>query len=249
MIVLQFPKINKALMTNTKDLPEDDPRHGIIVMDNRAIVLSNTFILVCNLYDYFTIEAGIEEPDEIEELERILFYMDRKVFGKDFWVELTKGSGMKIKEGALYLENPKYSKDLYEKDLKLDFLEPLNILSNLNNQGVGTVDSVAVPFGALKSIYDCLPSDFKTDFLVFEFTGQDMPVPFTFRKRKHFYGCLFPHYDAAVEGFKFEDLQEFVSNISGELEELKNKAIEESKAPPPPPVPEEKKDPNQLEIV
>lgn len=233
MIAIKFPALHKALMKDVKDLDEDDPRRGIIVLNDNAIVFSNQFCLVCNLFDYFTIEAGIEADDEIEELKRILFFMDGQVFSKDFWNELTKFSHMKISNGSLYVENPKYSKDLHQKEFDVNFLEPLSKLTNLQNQGLGAQDTIAIPFGALKSIYDTLPSEFKTDIIVFEFTGQDMPVKFTFRKRKHFYGFLSSHYDAAQEGFKFETLSNFVSSIKDMLKALKEEEKKKVVAPPP----------------
>ena len=71
MITIKFPALNKALTKDVKDLPDDDPRRGIIVLNNNAIILRNDFCLVCDLFEYFTIETGIEDEDEIKELEKI----------------------------------------------------------------------------------------------------------------------------------------------------------------------------------
>ncbi len=234
MITVKFPALQKALTKDTKDLNDDDPRRGIIVINGRAIVIQDAFCLVCNLDEYFRIEAGIEDEFEIQELERILFYMDGKVFSKEFWLELTKGANMKMNNGSLYLENPKYSKDLHQKDIDIptDFIEPLSALANLQKQAVQVLSAIAIPYGALKTIYDCLTSDFKTDLIIFEFTGQDMPVKFTFRKRKHFYGYFHPHFDAAQEGFKFEDLETFTLGTAEFLAQLKEDA--KGKVPPVP---------------
>lgn len=232
MITVKFPALQKALTKDVKDLNEDDPRRGIIVINGCAIVLQDTFCLVCNLDEYFKIEAGIEDDFEIQELERILFYMDGKVFSKEFWLELTKGSNMKINNGSLYMENPKYSKDLHQKDIEIDFIEPLSALANTQKQAIQVLSAIAIPFGALNTIYGCLSADFKNDIIIFEFTGQDMPVKFTFRKRKHFYGFIRPHYDAAQEGFKFEDLETFTLGTAEFLAQLKDDA--KSKVPPVP---------------
>lgn len=253
MITLKFPAINKALQKDLKDLNDDDARRGIIVLNNNAIVLRDGFCLVCDLKDYFTIECGIEDDYELKELDKIMFFMDGNVFSNEFWNELTKGSNMEIKNGSLFVENPKYSKDLHQKSIDIDFIEPLSKLTNLSNQKEDFVSSIAIHFGSLKTIYDCLPSEFKNDHIIFQFTGQDMPVAFTFRNRKHFYGYVKPNYDAAQEGFKFEYLNNYVESITDLLDGLKEDA--KSALPPPPPlanitdVPTAEEIPNQLKIV
>lgn len=236
MITVKFPALNKALTKNVKDLPEDDPRRGIIVLNNNAIVLRNSFCLVCDLYEYFTIEAGIEDDFELEELERILFYMDGKVFSGEFWTELTKGANIKMQEGNLYIENPKYAKDLHHKELEIDLLEPLKKLDRIAKQPESMLSAIGIPFGALNTIYSCLSADFKNDIIIFEFSSQDSPVKFTFRKRKHFYGYLMPHFDSVQEGYRFDTLTEFITAITPYLEELKAEFERKSKPAPPPPI-------------
>lgn len=233
MITIQFPALHKALTKDVKDLPENDPRRGIIVLNNNAIILRNDFCLVCDLYEYFTVESGIEDEVEIKELEKILYFMDGKIFSPEFWTELTKGANMKMKEGHLFVENPKYAKDLHHKIIPIDLLEPLKKLWKVNEQPEELLSAIGIPFGALNIIYSCLSTDFKTDIIIFEFNRQDAPVKFTFRKRKHFYGYINPHYDAVQEGFRFDILDTFMKAISGYLQDL----IEDAKknvAPPPP---------------
>lgn len=234
MITVKFPALNKALTKDLKDLPENDPRRGIIVLNNNAIVLRNNFCFVCNLYDYFTIESGIEDDHELEELQKIMFYMDGKIFGNEYWNELTKGANMKIENDLLFIENPKYSKDLYYKEVPINLLEPLICLQDISNQNENLLSVVSVPFGVLNTIYSCLSSEFKNDHIIFEFSGQDRAVKFTFRNRKHFYGYIMPHYDSAQEGFRFETLEHFVQEVSELIEELReaNRAV--AQAPPPP---------------
>lgn len=230
MITVQFPALQKALTKDVKDLPEDDPRRGIIILNNTAIVLRNSFCLVCNLYDYFTIEAGIEDDLELAELEKILFFLDGKIINSEFWAELTKGANMKMNNGNLFVENPKYSKDLHYKEFDADFLEPLIALEKLAESPTGNIDCIALPFGMLNIIYTCLASEFKKDMIIFEFIRQDAPVRFTFKNRKHFYGYIHPNYDAAQGGFMFDELNSFTNSVKGYLETLKEKA----KVPTPP---------------
>ena len=231
MVTLKFPSLNKALIKNQKELKENDPRKGIIVLENNAIVLRNDFCFVINLYDYFTLECDIQDEEEVEELNRILFYMNGKIFSDEFWNELTKGSNTKMHNGNIYIENPKYSKDLYYKEIKADFLEPLLSLQSANEQEENLVSSIGLPFSVLKTIYDCMSSDFKTDILLLEFTSQDRAVKFTFRARKHCYGYICPNYNATQEGFRFETFNNFIQSdtILGMIEDLRKNI-----APPPP---------------
>ena len=85
MITVKFPRLNKALTKDVKDLPEDDPRRGILVVNNTAIVISDHFVLAIDLLDYFTLECGIEDEEEISEVKRILYWMDERCFSKEFW--------------------------------------------------------------------------------------------------------------------------------------------------------------------
>lgn len=238
MITVKFPALNNALEKDLKDLKDDDPRRGIIVLNNNAIVFRSGFCFVCDLLDYFTIEEGIEDQSSLEELERILYFMDGKVFGVDFWKELTKGANMKMVDGNLFVDTPKYSKALHYKDVEIAVLEPLKMLSKATYQEPNNVMSIAIPFGVLQQIYSCLSASFKFDSIIFEFNAQEKPVKFTFKNRKHFYGYIMPNYDAAVEGFKFDVLETFTKSISGYLETLEEE-LKSKQAPPPPPTSQE----------
>lgn len=247
-LTLKFPKLEKAL-SKDKEMREDDPRKGIIVLNNNAIVLNNNFCLVIDLMDYFTLDCNIDDQREVQELKKILFYMDSKVFNKEYWEELTKGANMKMNGDAIYIETPKYAKDLHYKELNVDLLEPLSAIKKVSAAEAGLVTSVAIPFGALKQIYDVLSTDFKGDHIIFEFADQRRPAKFTFRNRKHVYGFLLPHHDAAQEGFKFETMREFlrdeyIQDLIKELEEEKKASM----APPPPTKMEIVKNDNQADI-
>jgi hypothetical protein len=250
MITVSFPALNNALTKDVKDLPENDPRRGIIVLNNNAIVLQNNFCIVCDLYEYFTIESGVEDPEELEELDKILFWMDGKIFSSEFWKEITKGANMKMNEGNLYVENPKYSKDLHHKEIPIDLLEPLKKLQDISKQPEDLISAIAIPFGSLQKIYSCLASEFKNDIIIFEFNRQDSLVKFTFRKRKHFYGYIKPHYDSVQEGFRFESLNNFITAIGSYIEQLEEEAKQTVPEPPPIDVePSKSVDDGQLKLV
>lgn len=247
-LTLKFPKLEKAL-TKNKDLKDDDPRKGIIVLNNNAIVINDDFCLVIELMDYFAIDCGIEDELELQELKKILFYMDEKIFTKEYWEELTKGATMRMNGDAIYIETPKYAKDLHYKHMEANLLFPLSMLKSVSESRQSLISAVALPFGSLKQIYDTLPNDFKGDHIIFEFADQTRPTKFTFRNRKHVYGYILPHYDAAQEGFKFETMHafvedEYIKSITVELETAKKASL----APPPPSRNPEPLEPNQKEM-
>lgn len=240
MVTLKFPQLQNALLKSHKDLKADDPRKGIIVLNNHAIVLRDDFCFVIDLLEYFTIECDIEDDDELNELKGILLYMDGKVFSKEFWTELTKGSNTKMRQGNIYIENPKYAKDLHHKELIVDMLEPLKFLQKANSLQENLISCIAFPFGALNTIYDCMKSDFKFDTMILQFESQDRPIKFTFRHRKHCFGYINPNYDATQEGFRFHNFETFVDSIKGVITNL------ESKRPPAPPLSESQIIANQM---
>jgi hypothetical protein len=230
MINLTFPKLNKALLKDTKDYPDGDPRKGIAVINQHAIIFRNDFCLVVDLYEYFTLDCDIDNRDELEDLESILFLMEGKLFNDKYWNELTAGANMEVRNGMLYIETPKYAKELHHKEVDVSFYEPLKNLIALDKMKDNLVSSIAIPFQSLKLIYDTLTALFKSDYIVLDFIAQNKPVKFTFKNRKHFFGYIMPEYDAAVESFKYDNLESFVRN------ETVNAIFKESSPvlPPPP---------------
>lgn len=237
MITLKFPSLEKALLKNTKHEDDLSPKRGILVLNNQAIVYQSNFCFVVNLKEYFLSEEDINDPEEIEELERILFFMNGKVFSSEYWKELTKGANMKMNKGLLYVKNPNYAKDLHYEHIDVDYFNPLENLRIVSNRPSGMVESIALDFGILQTIYSCLSSKFKGDHIILDFTDQSSSVKFTFKNRKHFYGYIMPDYTAAQDAFKFESMTDFVN--SKFFENSLSEAIELKKASIPPPPPKE----------
>jgi hypothetical protein len=229
MITLKFPKLDNALSKQLKDEPANSPLRGVIVLYGKAIVFRDTFCLVVDLEDYFVLDCAIEDDGELETLEGILLYMHGKVFSQEFWSELTKGASMKMSNGALFVENPRYSKDLHYKEIDIDMIEPLANLAKASSYEEKLVGSIALNFHDLKQVYYTLSSSFKTDQIILQFKSQDAFVKFTFRMRKHFYGYFYPNYNAVQEAFRFDALEMFVQESAEMLDDLRNQT------PPPPP--------------
>jgi hypothetical protein len=246
MVTLQFPKLHNALGKKLDKLKPNDPRRGITVLNSNAIVFRDDLCLVVNLEDYFMIDCNITDPQDIEEIESIMTFMHGKTFDKEFWKEISVGAEMSVRDGGMYLKNPKYSKDLHYKEEDFNLLTPMKMLQMLAKQGKGIISEISLPYISLKSIYDCMATDFKTDNIIFEFHSQDKPVRFTFRDRKHVYGYIIPDYDSAQESFKFDNLEAFMGDefIKDMIDEM------EAEQAPPPPVfrPQEPVSPDQVDM-
>jgi hypothetical protein len=236
MVTLKFPGLDKALIKNTKDFPEDAPEKGIIIISGSAIVVNRDFLLVVDLFDYFSLEGGVEDSKEVEDLEKILFLMEGKMFNAAFWKEMTKGADMEVLNGSLRITTPKYSKDLHNEKTSFKMLKPLRAIIDASQQRENVLSSVAIPFGALGTIHSIIP-ELKNDTIIFEFNDQSRPVKFTFEKRKHFYGIIIPRYDAAQEGFRFESLDNLANNDDFNYYLAEEEAKEKLVPPPPPPHP------------
>ena len=233
-ITVKFPKINKALAKDLKDEPINSPLRGVIVLNQKAIAFNRSFCVVIDLYDYFVIDCGIESDDELLTLEGVLMYMEQKVFSSEFWEELTKAGSLKMKNGSLYVENTRYSKDLHYKEIEIDLIPVIEQLTKISSMEENMVNCISLNFGVLNTIYSVLSTDFKSDDIIFSFNRQDNAVKFTFRKKKHVYGFIMPNYEASQESFKFDNLEHLVSETTDLLEELK------AAVPPPPPEEENK---------
>lgn len=232
MVTLKFPPLNKAL-TNPKEIENElSPEKGISVFNNVAIIYTDTMCILVDLYDYFTIDCDIQDQNEIDELERILFFMNGKTFSAEYWTEITKGANMKVMEGNIFIETPKYSKDLFYKHIDVDHKISLSRLIKAKELQTQPVDEISVSFGDLLKLYSIIGTPFKDDDIILSFNDQDTYVKFTFRKRKYITGYFYPNYMAAVEGFKYELLGHFVDGIKLFYDELK------SLVPEAPPVPE-----------
>ncbi len=225
MITVKFPNIHKSLAKNTKDFSENDPRKGVIVIGNNAIVYQMNFILIINLFDFFQIEQGIVSEEDIRSLKKILFYMNGKVFPLNYWKELTVGANISIVDGVLSVETPKYSKDLHYKPLDINFSIIINKLKRTESLKEFNVGSIAIPFQPLNLIYSCL--DLKNDHIIFSFSGESDLIKFTFKNKDYCYGCINPNTEAVSVPNLFYLLEEFVN--SDEFEVI------ESLFPPLPP--------------
>ena len=233
MLTIEFPKLNTALV-KPKELQElnvDNPRRGVLVIERTAIIIQDDFVLCFDLYEHFTVAKGITDDQEKKDLEKILFFMNGKIFSNEFWKELVGGATMSLHNGNLKLESPKYSKDLHYKVVDVDFLEPIEELIRAKNKDTAPTPATSISFPILKILWDALPKGVREDNIIFEFTGIDSLARFTFGRNRYVYGFVRTDFATAAEGFKFEDLSFFVN--SDMFQFFKEDAQEKRKAKTP----------------
>lgn len=236
MLTLKFPKINEALSKNQTSLNTNSPRRRVIIVDNHAIVLSDFFCVVVNLYEYFTIDQGITEPEDRDSLTEILEYFNGKSFNKDYWAELVKGADVEVMEnGNLFIKTPKLERELHYEDAHLDVLSLLEHLYKTNGREKMACDTIALNFKAMKTLGKCFGTELDTQSIVYEFSGQDRYVKFTFSRSKFIYGYVHTDYDAAKEGFLFHDLEQFCKDNQEMVEGMRAM----KKSIPAPPMPQD----------
>lgn len=213
MITLKFPKLEKALLKKNKDLASNDVQRGIFVYDKKAFIKNNSLILCFDLYEYFTLECGVEDDEELKQLNMILLFMEGKVFSSDFWSELTKGADMEIDGEKINISNPKYSKELIYKEFDIDVYPLIKTFSKYTEFKSIETDEIAIPFNVFKLIGETIPTELKNDSIMFHFKSTDQMMMFTFHKRKYVFGLILPDYVPVNEAFKYDYLYETAAKL------------------------------------
>ena len=214
MVTLKFPALHNALQKSMHDVDPLDVKSGVYIYSNRAYILQDDFLLICNLYDYFTIEGGVETDEQLKGLNSVLSYLNGKVINKALWIELTKESVMKVDNGRLSLHSEGYVKDykIFPSTVKATGM--FNRVKTVIDKVPTAIQSLSLPMASFNFIYSTLKKTFNSEHIIFEFCGQANAVKFTFRKRKHIYGYIIPHYDSANEEFKFEDFNTICEELN-----------------------------------
>lgn len=234
MLTLKFPKMEKALTKAKDGLKPNSPRLKVLVVDQHAIVLGDFMCLVCNIYDYFTIHDMITDEKETQSLKEILRYMNGKSFTAKYWEELTKGASFMVSDNkTLYIETPSVKKELHYQDEEVDVLPPLRGLLKASEQEQTSVPTISMNYKSLRIIKDCFGTILDKQGITFSFSGQSKRAKFTFTGYKFIYGYIHTDYNAANEGFLFEDLNEFAQNQKPIVIALEKKQEEQAIPAPP----------------
>lgn len=205
MIYLKFPKMEKLLLKDTKELGSANPKVGVCVMMDHAVVLRNRDIVFFNLKDYFVKENDIDTDKKLGELKSVLDFMNGKMFTKAFWEELTKGAMVSIDEDRIELEGA------VRKDLIYEYREFVSseietyLKSNASSVPASMprkafyVDSLLQLFSTFKTmLQDCS--------MAIESTGANTPLRYAFDDCPWIWGIMQSDPDLTSKNFIFNDL-------------------------------------------
>ena len=192
MITLSFPKLEKFLSSTSDELKTYE--RGVIVNSQHAIVVGRNCVVVCNLYDYFTIKQKVKDKDQQEKMNEILSWMDGKIFPESYWKELTKGYVIELDNNGpteeIVLSDHETKKKLMYKDYNYAFDKLISVFKKESNkkEPVPTakiafdIDTIA----SIKTNCDC-----KKDTMILNLQGTDARFyHFSFESNAHIFGLL-----------------------------------------------------------
>ena len=121
--------MQKLVSKDTAELEPDDPKKGVVVLSDHAIVVTSKSILFFNLKDYFIKSNDIDDQETLETLGTIMDFMHGHMFSPAFWEELTKGAIVSVEDETLQLDGA-VRKDLIYSEKMFDPTEIKTILEH-----------------------------------------------------------------------------------------------------------------------
>jgi len=216
MIHLQFPPIHKFLEKDTSSYEDNDPRKGVMVIEDHAVVMNKRSVVCFNLHDFFTLKEKKQTQEQIQHLNDILKFMNNKLFSSAFWDELTKGNVISIDsknaDGKMHLEGA-VKKDLIHDYKKFDLSPLLQILQkNITKQNIA-VDNTSFYVNPISDLLSHFKKYVKGDTITLEHIGINTTIRFTFQDNPWIYGLIDSDNALNNKNFKFEHFSTFYSEI------------------------------------
>lgn len=207
----KLPQLQKVV-SNNKNLPDEEESKLIHVIDGFAYVYNGILVGV-DLREYVKKECSIDSPDDIQELDRILNYLNNKSFTKSYWTELTKEASVSFTIDGLEITNDHYTKLLvYSQVVSIN--TNMNILRLELERKSEPIDEVAVYGSDIIRVIDVFKNEMKTDSFIFKFTGKANAIKFAGRSKGYIFGVISTNYDASEEMFdNFESMVDFTESV------------------------------------
>lgn len=187
MITLKFPPLHNLVSKDTKELADDDPKKGIVVIKDHAIVTTHKSMVFFNLKNWFIKDLGIDSDDMLEELGAVLDYMDGKMFFFPFWAELTKGAVVSVEGNHLELDGA-VRKDLFYRDHQFDDKIIIEALENNLRSGPVAVSRHALYVEPILAVMNKLKGFVGNDTIAIESVGVNTNIRFTFEGNPWIFG-------------------------------------------------------------
>lgn len=208
MLSLKFPPLEKLLAKDTTELDPDNPRNGVCVYNENAIIVQEQWLLMFNLSDYFINTMAYTSDKEIRDLAELMEFMHGKMFSSAFWKELTQTSFVSITHEGISLDGV-IRKDIHYKEKFFDDSELRMICMGMAECTPTSKKVNAVNVAPLLSILGTLRPLVKNDTIVLRTVGEATPIQFTFDGNPWIYGVLFPEISVSSKNFMFDQLENF----------------------------------------
>lgn len=205
MISLKFPPLEKFVSNDVSELNDEDPRKGVVVLNDHAIVLTTRSLVFFNLKDYFINKNSIQDQDILNDLGLIMDFMHGRMFSKAFWAELTKGAVVSVLDETLQLDGA-VRKDLIYSSQTFDKGEILTYLSKSVSVKPVSVSRGALYVEPLLFILSTFKSFVKNDSIAFEYAGVNTMVRFTFKENPWIFGLVSTDPLLSSQEFLFSDM-------------------------------------------
>lgn len=212
MISLKFPSLEKLLSKQTAELDEDDPKKGICIRDGHAIIVTEQFILFFDLADYFVKTNNFIDNNVLNEMQRILDFMEGKMFSSIFWKELTSINQVGISSEGINL-NGAIQKDIYYREKIFDVSEITMLCTTIKGSEPFNKSMNAIYIEPLLNLLTGLKPMVKTDTLVLRTVGENTQIQFTFDESPWIYGVISANAATNSKFFVFDSLQMFAEEF------------------------------------
>ena len=213
MISLKFPPLQKLVQKEVEELHERDPRRGITVLSEHAIIITDRSLLFFNMKDYFVKTNAIKDEDIMNSLDIVMEFMHGKMFTVPFWEELTKGAVMSVEDETLQLDG-RIRKDLFYKERSFDEEDIVAALrANISNDPV-SVPRASIYIAPIFDILNVLKSITKNDSIALEYVGVNTMIRFTFKDNPWLFGLISSDPMLNSQNFLFSNMGMLLTEIS-----------------------------------
>lgn len=213
MISIKFPPLQKLVVKDTAELLETDPKRGVVVLSEHAIVVTEQSVVFFNLKTYFMKVNAIEDERIMSQLSEILDFMDGHMFSVPFWEELTKGAVITVDDNVLKLDGA-IRKDLIYKPKMFSSEDIVGILENNIQRETTSVPRSSfflLPFFNMLSV---LKSFVKNDSIAMEYVGINTMIRFTFNDNPWIFGLISSDPMLNSKNFLFSSMALLLEEIS-----------------------------------
>lgn len=210
--MFRAPGIQKLVSSNKK-IEFNMPQKLVHVVNGYAFV-SHEITAIVNLREYAKKELDLETEDELEELTKIIDWLNGKSFTKEFWSMLTKDCLLTVNDdNNLEITNGQFTTVLNYQDVIPDndiYLETTT--QNLGRPPVN-IDRIGIKGKYISLLNSAFSKEMASDTFIFEFSGKEYCMNFSGSSKDYIFGFVPLSYDEANELTAFMNVKSFCESI------------------------------------